>query len=60
MGWFGHSGRDCYGLILGAKCITMEIVAYSSLAEVMSALYAVQFCKEVGFFDVSFEGMPIQ
>jgi ribonuclease HI len=48
--------RDCCGLILGAKCIAMEMVADSSLAEVMGALYAVQFCKEVDFFDVLFEG----
>jgi hypothetical protein len=33
--------RGCYGLILGAKCITMEMVTDSSLAEVMGALYAV-------------------
>jgi len=57
-GWvdLGIVVRDYYGLILGAKCITMEMVKDSSLAEVMGALYAVQFCKEVGFFDVLFEG----
>jgi hypothetical protein len=48
--------KDCYGLILGAKCIAMEMVADSSLAEAVGALYVVQLCKEVDFFDVLFEG----
>jgi hypothetical protein len=47
---------DDYGLILGAKCIMMEMVTDYSLAEVIGALYAVQFCKDVGFFYVLFEG----
>jgi hypothetical protein len=33
----------------------MEMVVDSSLAEVMGELYAVQFCKKVGFF-FFFEG----
>jgi hypothetical protein len=42
--------KDYYGLILEAKCITMEMVINSSLIKVMGALYTVQFCKEIGFF----------
>jgi hypothetical protein len=63
-GWVGLGivVKDCYGLILGAKCITMETVADSSFAEVVGALYAVQSCKEVSFFFFMFflKGMPIQ
>jgi hypothetical protein len=62
-GWVGLGivVRDYYGLILGAKCITMEMVADSSLAKVIGALYAVQFCKEVGFFLTFYlKGMSIQ
>jgi hypothetical protein len=51
-GWLGLGivVRDYYGLILGAKCITMEMVPDSSMAEAVSVLYEVQFCKEIDFF----------
>jgi hypothetical protein len=52
--------KDNYGLILGTKCITMEMVTDFSLVEVMGALYAVQFCKEVGFLTFCLKGMTIQ
>jgi hypothetical protein len=55
--------KNCYGLILGAKCITMEMVADSSLAEVMGALYTYMQCnfaKRLVFMMFCLKGMPIK
>jgi hypothetical protein len=42
-------------MFLGAKCIRKTIVVKPKIAEAMAALWAVLFCKEMGFF-VVFEG----
>jgi hypothetical protein len=42
-------------MFLGAKCIKKTIVVKPKIAEAMAALWAVLFCKEVGFFEVVFE-----
>jgi ribonuclease HI len=41
---------------LGAKSTYQQIVVDPKVVEVMAALNAVQFCKEVGFLDVMLEG----
>jgi len=57
-GWIGLGviARDNNGLFLGARSVTKQVKADPNLAEVMAALLAVQFSKEVGFFDVILEG----
>lgn len=52
----GFIARDCHGEILGTKCVAQTVRVEPSMAKVMVALYAIQFCKEVGFFAMIFEG----
>jgi hypothetical protein len=52
----GCVARDHAGNFLGAKSTYQQIVVDPKVVEVMAALNAVQFCKEVGFLDVMFEG----
>jgi hypothetical protein len=52
----GIIARDSLGNVLGAKRLTKFLSTDSHIAEVMPASYAVIFSKEVGFFDVIFEG----
>lgn len=47
---------DHEGNFLGAKTIFKHMVVDPKGVEVMAALNAVQFCNEVGFFNVSLEG----
>jgi hypothetical protein len=52
----GLIARDCCGDVLGARCISKILRVDPKLAEAMAALYAVQFCLQLGFFEVIFEG----
>jgi hypothetical protein len=56
----GIVARDCSGMFLGAKCIRKPIFVKPKMVEAMAALWAVLFCKEVGFFEVVFEGDSAQ
>jgi hypothetical protein len=56
----GIVARDCNGEFLGARTVMQPIVANSKTAEAMTALWAVKFCKEVGFFYVVLEGDAAQ
>jgi ribonuclease HI len=56
----GIVARDFQGYFLGAKCVVKRVVVDPKTAEAMAALWAVQFCKEVGFFEVLFEGDAAQ
>jgi hypothetical protein len=50
----GTIARDSKGLCMGARCITIHARTNPKTAEFMEALQAVQFSKEVGFWDVIF------
>jgi hypothetical protein len=52
----GLIARDCYGFVLGARCLSKNLRVEPQIAKAMAALYAMQFSKEVGFFYVLFEG----
>jgi len=52
----GLVARDAFGMVLGARCVSRCLRTDPLTAEAMAALFAVQFCIEVGFFDVVFEG----
>lgn len=52
----GLVARDAFGMMLGARCVSRCLCMDPLTAEAMAALFAVQFCIEVGFFDVVFEG----
>jgi len=56
----GIVARDCNGRFLGARCIRKPFLVEPKIAEAMAALWAVIFCKEVGFFEVVFEGDSLQ
>jgi hypothetical protein len=56
----GIVARDCRGMFLGAKCVKKPILVEPMIAEAMVALWAVLFCKEVGFFEVVFKGDSAQ
>ncbi len=48
--------RDCEGLLLGARCMFCPL----AVDPTMAATHVVIFSKEVGFFDVIFEGDALQ
>lgn len=52
----GLTARDHKGYLLGAKCLTKPFLTDAHTAELMAASYAVNFCLEVGLFNVIFEG----
>jgi ribonuclease HI len=56
----GIIARDSNGLCMGAKCITIRARTDPKTAEFMATLQAVKFSKEVGFWDVIFEGDAAQ
>ncbi len=58
-GWIGLGiiARDNSGFCLGACSVTKQVQVPPKMAEVMAALQAVQFSKEVGFMDVIFKAM---
>jgi len=56
----GIIARDNKGLCMGARSITQQARINPKTAEIMAALQAVQFSKEVGFWDVIFEGDAAQ
>jgi hypothetical protein len=56
----GIIARDWEGKFMGAQCIFCSIAADPLVAEAMAATHAVTFSKEVGYFDVMFEGNALQ
>jgi ribonuclease HI len=56
----GIIARDSNGLCMVAKCITIRARTDPKTTEFMAALQAIQFSKEVGFWDVIFEGDAAQ
>jgi ribonuclease HI len=61
-GWIGLGiiARDSSGFCLGARSVTKQMQVPPKRAEILAALQAVQFSKEVGFMDVIFEGDAAQ
>jgi hypothetical protein len=60
MDWIGGICQDSNGVSLGARSVTKQVNADPKMEEVMAALLAMQFSKEVGFFYVIFEGDAAQ
>jgi len=56
----GIIARDSKGLCMGARSIAQLARTDPKTAEIMAALHSVQFNKEVGFWDVIFEGDAAQ
>jgi len=52
----GIVARDHNGIFLGARAVTKIVVGAPKVAEAMTAVEAVPFCTEVGFFEVLLEG----
>jgi hypothetical protein len=52
--------HDFKGLVLGARSITIACITDSTAAEAIAALYATNFCKKLGYFDVIMEGDALQ
>jgi hypothetical protein len=52
--------RDCNGVCLGARSVTKQVKVDPKTAEVIAALYAMQFSKEMRFLDAVFEGDAAQ
>jgi hypothetical protein len=48
-GGLGMIARDYKGLVLAARCITLQHVMEPTFAEAMAALYATIFSGEMGF-----------
>jgi hypothetical protein len=46
----GMIARDFKGLVLGARSLTIACIADPTTDEAIAALYATNFCKELGFF----------
>jgi hypothetical protein len=57
---FGCIVRDSSGGVMGAACKYQKVIVEPKMAEVMAALFAISFCREVGFFEVMFEGDVLQ
>jgi ribonuclease HI len=53
---FGIVVRDYEGVILAACSTTRNVVAESVVAETLTALHAVELCKEMSFNDIILEG----
>jgi hypothetical protein len=51
----GIVARNCMGEVLGAKSVMRPIIVDPKIAKAMEALWAILFCKEVGFFNVIIE-----
>jgi ribonuclease HI len=62
MDWIGLGviARDSNGIPLGEKSVTKQVNADPKMAEVMAAVLAMHFSKEIGMFDVIFEGDAAQ
>jgi ribonuclease HI len=56
----GVIAKDSNGVSLGARSVTKQVNANPITVEVMAALLAMQFNKEIGFLDVIFEGDTAQ
>ncbi|XP_062166249.1 uncharacterized protein LOC133872693 [Alnus glutinosa] len=56
----GVNVRDCNGVCLGARSVTKQMKVDPKTTEVMTALFAMHFSKEMGFLDVIFEGDAVQ
>jgi ribonuclease HI len=61
-GWLGIGVivRDCNGVCLGARSVTKQVKVDPKTTEVIAALFAMHFSKEVSFLDVIFEGDATQ
>jgi ribonuclease HI len=61
-GWIGLGiiARDNLGFCLGARSVTKQVQVPPKTVEILAALQAVQFSKEVRFVDVIFEGDAAQ
>lgn len=57
---FGCVARDWMRKFLGAKCTFQWIMVEPKMAEVMSALHAINFGIARGWFDIVFEGDALQ
>jgi ribonuclease HI len=51
----GIVARDEHGNFLSVRAITKKVVTTPNVAEAMTALEAILFCKQVGFFNVLLE-----
>jgi hypothetical protein len=60
LGWESLPGWDSNGFCLGARSVTKQVIADPKMAEVVAALFAKQFSKEVGFLNVIFKGMLLK
>jgi hypothetical protein len=47
-------------MFFGAKCMYCPLACDPTMAEAIAATHAVLFSKDVGFFDVIFEGNALQ
>jgi hypothetical protein len=56
MHWIGDCCTGLHAGFLGARSVMPLIVVNPETVEAMAALWAVQFSKEVGFYEVVFEG----
>jgi ribonuclease HI len=52
--------RNDEGLVVQAKCCACNVQAGPLLAEAMAALFAIDFCKEMGFSKIVSEGDSLQ
>jgi hypothetical protein len=52
--------RDSGGCFLGGRCIYEQVLVDLLMAEVMAAMEAVTFSREVGFFETILEGDSLQ
>ncbi|XP_062149801.1 uncharacterized protein LOC133858359 [Alnus glutinosa] len=52
--------RNDEGIIMGAKCCVYKVNADPLLAEVMAALFALEFCLEMGLAKIISEGDSLQ
>jgi hypothetical protein len=54
VGWESLPGWDSNGFCLGARSVTKQVIADPKMAEVVAALFAMQFNKVIRFLDVIF------
>ncbi|XP_062163729.1 uncharacterized protein LOC133870586 [Alnus glutinosa] len=52
--------RNDEGLVMGAKCCVYKVQADSLLAKAMAALFAVDFCLDMGLANIVCEGDSLQ
>jgi hypothetical protein len=52
--------RDREGAVLAACSTTKIFLVEAVVAEALAAVHAVEFCREIGFFDIMLEGNVLQ